>query len=189
MLHIRQPLSPFWALKQLSFRVVLTICTVLFLLGGLGGLRAEGIITPQLARKNKSRLCSNCEYGKFRLHPGQVDHPQAMIQNRRQSSFLVPDEDSLEDMNFVWSICFWCCCFSRQFISYRWWCNYIRGKSGEDHKNYLSQLVYSPVPALETDHQITYIRTTDCVLTSRRNTKAMWISNRLLCWSPLPMKF
>jgi hypothetical protein len=69
----------------------------LFLLGGLGGLRAEGIITPQLARKNKSRLCSNCKYGKFRLHPGQADHPQAMIQNRRQSSFLVPDEDSLED--------------------------------------------------------------------------------------------
>ncbi len=73
MLHIRQPLSPFSALKQLSFRVVLTICTVLFLLGGLGGLRAEGIITPQLARKNKSRLCSNCKYGKFRLHPGKAD--------------------------------------------------------------------------------------------------------------------
>jgi hypothetical protein len=52
---------------------VLTICTVLFLLGGLGGLRAEGIITPQLARKNKSRLCSNCKYGKFRLHPGKAD--------------------------------------------------------------------------------------------------------------------
>lgn len=69
MLHIRQPLSPFWALKQLSFRVVLTICTVLFLLGGLGGLRAEGIITPQLARKNKSRLCSNCKYGNSGFTP------------------------------------------------------------------------------------------------------------------------
>ncbi len=93
MLHIRQPLSPFWALKQLSFRVVLTICTVLFLLGGLGGLRAEGIITPQLARKNKSRLCSNCKYGNSGFTPVRL----TMIQNRRQSSFLVPDEDSLED--------------------------------------------------------------------------------------------
>jgi hypothetical protein len=92
MLNIRQPLSPFSALKQLSFRVVLTICTVLFLLGGLGGLRAEGIITPQLARKNKSRLCSNCKYGKFKLHTAEADwylfHVKCSIWKQQSSKTL-----------------------------------------------------------------------------------------------------
>jgi len=46
-LHIHQTtLSPFSSTKQLSFWIMVAIGTVLFLLGGLGGFKAEGT-TPE----------------------------------------------------------------------------------------------------------------------------------------------